>query len=439
MSHPSHETLWALSQGKVDASAQHHVESCLRCTVALNDVQLAQSLLSSLAPVPPMPAEMARRVGAQLAERADREASRNFTGAWWRSWWGLGLGGPLVVAAIIMLVQTKTVVPVEPTPVLVEKAPLQSGRLPLQASVTRASKSSTTSKAVLSEGSVVHTQNGGRVWLRLPDGSSAGVTGASEMTLATLEAHTLTLDLAYGSVALVVPHRQDRLLTVRAGELEVKDLGTRFLVSRDVTHTAVVVEEGEVEVKSPRGTRTVRAGNVVTWSGGQLIERAWAPTPSPVHTPAPDSVDRLDDEADEDEDGLSGVHLMTTSPQTPAIADEELNTLEAHQPVPADPLRVKQKPPFSLRGVERKLKELGSVITTTTPREARAREVGLVAEGNDCEFALELARAWLAEPPSGRFNEPKWRRGVQQHQVYCLNRLGRTAEAAALEQELLAP
>ncbi len=107
---------------------------------------------------------------------------------------------------------------------------------------------------VLETGARLSTEKDGSLWLKLPDGTKAGLTGSTDVQLAKLEEKTLTLDISRGSLAMVVPHREDRVLTIRAGDVEVKDLGTRFLVSREVAKVIVAVEEGSVEVRTPKST-----------------------------------------------------------------------------------------------------------------------------------------------------------------------------------------
>ncbi|MFZ5441781.1 MAG: FecR domain-containing protein [Myxococcota bacterium] len=483
MSHLEHDVLWGLARNELDAGAraqaERHLADCADCRVSLEDVKLAQGVLMDLPPVPAMPEAMARRVGQSLAEAADAQVARRFT-SWWQSLFtprfmlASALGVVLVIGGAWLLAPrgepTPTsaplaVTPPTPTP---SETPAPTKKK-LAVTVASAKKASAAKKQVLSEGATVATQSGGNLWMQLPDGSRAGLTGASEVTLATLEEKQLTLDVAKGSLALVVPHREDRVLTVRAGEVEVKDLGTRFLVSREPTHTFVAVEEGLVEVKTPAGTREVRAGHAVTWRGGKLSELDWAPVAPPAAVEKPvvakpetppipeqrdaDSIARLEEEDEAPlppvEDGAdeSAPQTQPAPDQTPATVDEQWAGL------PEQPKDGKQLPPvsaftppkkvvtstergFSLRIIERKLREIGTVITSPSGREARARNVLLAADAGDCAHALKLADAWLSEPVTNAPNEPLLRRSVQLQQVRCLNRLGRTQDAATLQRML---
>ncbi len=416
MSHLSTETLWSLARAELSAdevkSAELHLADCPECRVSFDDVKLAQSVLMDLPPVPAMPEAMARRVGHQLAEAADARAAKQFT-SWWQSLFTprFVLASAMAIAMVITgawLLASPGASQPTPTPIAqptpaVPPTPDVAPVKKLSVTVASAHKSSTAKKQVLTEGAKVATQSGGSVWMQLPDGSRAGLTGSSEVTLAKLESKELTLDVARGSLALVVPHREDRVLVVRAGDLEVKDL-------------------------------------------------AWEPTPPPPvvqpaavapSTPEQSSVARLEEE-DEDEAPLPPVEqpVVENADQTPVPADEQWAGLPEKKKLP--PVSAFAPPPksvttasdraFSLRNIERKLREIGSTITTPTGREARARNVALTADAGDCEHALRLAEAWLAEPITGLATEQQMLRSVRLQQVRCLNRLGRTQEADAIQR-----
>ena len=479
MSHLEHDTLWALSRSELPAtetqSAQAHLAQCAECRVSFEDVQLAQNVLSVLPEVPPMPEQMARRVGTRLAEAADARAAKNFT-SWWQSLFtprfvfAAALATVLVITGAWLLASVNAPDQVSPiaTPTPAPSAlpaPQVNPRPParkLSATVASAKKSTANKLQVLAEGSTVSTQSGGSVWMKLPDGSRAGLTAASEVKLATLEEKQLILELTRGSLAMVVPHRLDRVLTVRAGDLEVKDLGTRFLVSRDASRTLVAVEEGKVEVKTPTGTREVTANHAVTWSGGQLVELPWeasapAAAPLPVATNPPEqvivpeegqpnSIARLSETEEEDDSSPpppEDVQEQLPPDLTPVAADEQWAGLPQKAP-PPQPLGYTPAlvPPrravtatektFSLKNLERKLRAVGSAITSPNMREAGVRNIVKAADAGDCLFALQLADRWLSEPVTGAIGEPTMRRNVRLQQVRCLNHLGRKDDAATL-------
>lgn len=464
MSHLEHDTLWALARTELDAAdaqtARTHLSGCADCRVALEDVQLAQQVLSVLPEPPPMPEQMARRVAASIAEAADAQAAKSFT-SWWSSLFtprfvlAAALGVVLVTAAAWLLASATPQV-TQPAPIaLPAKAPspapfVVAPARKLFATVASASKSTTNKAQVLAEGATVTTQKGGSVWMKLPDGSRAGLTSTSEVKLLTLEAAQLTLELNRGSLAMVVPHREDRVLTVRAGDLQVIDLGTRFLVSREANRTLVAVEEGKVQVNTPSGNREVTANHAVSWSNGQLTELAWESTPSapqtanvePVPEGQPRSIARLGNE-DEPEDGpplpeeAQEQEAQQPAPppdRTPVAADEQWAgppVKNAPAPVPYKRMSTAERG-FSLKNIERKLREVGTVLTSPTGRAAAARNVTLTADAGDCHHALRLADRWLSDPITGAVNEAEMRQGVQLQQVRCLNHLGRTQDAETI-------
>lgn len=483
MSHLEHDTLWAFAKNELDAAAvastQAHLAGCPECRVALEDVQLAQTMLFDLPPVPAMPDAMARRIGVQLAEAADARVAKSFV-SWWQALFAprflmvAAVAVTVVVIAAYLFAQETNGATATPSPSPIAKAPespvvnpsiapAPTAKKKLSVTVATAKKASAVKKQVLQEGAVVATQTGGSVWMQLPDGSRAGLTSATEVKLATLESAHLALEIEKGSLALVVPHKEDRLLTVRAGDLVVKDLGTRFLVSREPTHTVVAVEEGVVEVNTPAGAKVVKAGHAVTWRDGKLTELDWEPTPPaqprPVVVAQPEpgsdaqvkSIARLDEDDEVDETPpIDEAQLTPTSPPAetqpvtetppdlrPIAADEQWAAMPKSTTPPAPaPIR-KTKPPregFSLRNLERKLREIGTVITSPTSREARAKNIMLAADAGDCTHALQLADSWMAEPVTSLATEKSMKRGVQLQQVRCLNHVGRKDEAAAMKK-----
>ena len=466
MSHLEHDTLWALARTELDnataQTAHAHLAGCADCRVAFEDVQLAQQVLSVLPEPPPMPEQMARRVGASIAEAADAQAAKRFT-SWWSSLFtprfvlaaALGVvlvtvGAWLLASATPQLTQPAPIALPAPVPSPFAPSPLVvPSAKKLSATVASANKSTANKAQVLAEGATVTTQKGGSVWMKLPDGSRAGLTSASEVKLHTLEEKQLTLELTRGSLAMVVPHREDRVLTVRAGDLQVVDLGTRFLVSREANRTLVAVEEGKVQVNTPSGSREVTANHAVSWSNGQLTELAWEPTPPAPQTalavPAPEgqpnSIARLGDE-EEPEDSPPPEEVQEEEEQqpapppdrTPIAADEQWAgppVKNAPSPVPSKRMSTAERG-FSLKNIERKLREVGTVITSPTGRSAAARNVKLTADASDCHHALRLADRWLSDPITGAADETEMRRGVQLQQVRCLNHLGRTQDAETI-------
>lgn len=443
MSHLEHETLWN-RQALTEPAVVAHLSGCAECRAALEEVTIAQQVLIDLPDVPPMPEAMARRVGVRLAEEADARAAKSVSG-WWRALtaprlvfamgvvalvafgaWVLAPHAEVTPTAPIALPTPVPEVPPAPAPVEAPQAPKLAVKAKRQVTVASAKKSTATLKQVLEEGAVITTQRGGSTWLQLPDGSRAGVTSDSQVTLATLEDATLTLEVGRGSLAMVVPHREDRVLTVRAGEMTVRDLGTRFVVSNEPGAVVVAVEEGVVEVDAPSGTIKVTAGQVVTWKAGKMRMQTWE---RPVAAPpaAPSAVTPVEKASDE--------------PSSVAKLEEE----EDDAPLPAQtapPVVVSPAPPavsekaFTLKSIERKLREFGATLDTKNGREARAKNVTLAADSGDCGYALKLADSWLRETVTRAANEPTLRRSVLTERAKCLNAVGRFDEARAVEKLL---
>jgi ferric-dicitrate binding protein FerR (iron transport regulator) len=508
MSVPSTETLWAYVKGELPADEAAAVKAQLEVSeaarAALADVEASVSVLSLLPPVPAMPDAMARRVGERLAEAADAEASRSFTG-WWQSLLSFRLLMPVAaVAAVVVGVVLWSQRPIDGagggapvanavdpsapssplTPVPVPARPPQPVKA-VVASAKNAKLGGATSLAkaqVLESGAQVSTSAGGSLWLKLPDGTKAGLTSATDVTLAKLDQHELALEVKQGSLAMVVPHREDRLLTVKAGDVEVKDLGTRFLVSRELARVVVAVEEGSVEVKTPTATQVVTAGHAVAWHEGELDDYAWpssGPTPPPLPgtvTPTVPSTPQIPSEvavppaapvAEEDNEELADVEPPAGNPEDewatlPAGSPPSVPSVEPPPGVPevqlppAPPVNVppsqvvtvqpKRRRPasgFSLKAIEEHLRELERqahvpFAPTSSSRESSARAIANLVDAGAHERALAMADAWLRGPSSDSPQEPVWRRSVLQQKVRCLNHLGRTAEALEV-QRLLGP
>ena len=506
MSHLSHDLLWAYGRREVEleerATVEAHLTVCHACTLALDEVRAAQSLLAVMPEPPPMPDALARRVGAALAEEAEKRSTR-------RSWWPFDVSPAWVLAgaAATALVLTAWVTtrdelspspsnppiarqdePVGSEPVVLQPppAPPAPAAKKLTASVASAKKAKSGGGALakaqkLTEGSKVTTDSGGALWLNLPDGTRAGLTSASEVSLARLEEKTLTLDVTRGSLALVVPHRQDRLLTVRAGDVEVRDLGTRFLVSRDVSRTLVAVEEGSVEVKLPnRPAEKLSAGHAVVWQNGQYQAIPWEVSPTraaapvkkadPQTPPTPEvgsKASQLSDENEADQLPPQQAKAQPAEPQVGVVPEpeepagspeEEWAGFNQPSTRPAQPVEASGTPnkpvelprpqgaegpadrPFSLRDVERRLQDLTRalhlpvVVQLTDPRETRAKDIDRLAEAGECASAIQRADQWLMDPPGN--DEYRLRKGVLRQKLRCLTKLGRLGEATDVQRLL---
>jgi hypothetical protein len=416
-----------------------------------------------------MPAAMARRVGSALEAAAQAQEARRFR-SWWQRLWAPPLVVGLALAAALLLFLGRAPSAIEPAPppgVLaqgpVEPAPpllphVQPPRVAHAATVSVTSDGHSAGGVLqraqaLSEGSVVSTGRAGSLWLSLHDGSRAGLTAGTEATLAELDDEAITLDLAKGSLAMVVPHRADRVLSVRAGDLQVTDLGTRFVVSRDAARVMVAVEEGQVEVQVPGRTERLTAGHAASWAHGTFELLSWelprtlrpveAPTRSPSRLAEEDASVPVVEEApvhhprdEADEAWVQPPAALTTGP-----------TASPAQPVQPPPGEVAPSPlparddPFGLATLEKRLNEMRRAITSPFPfsgsmRATRAREIAQLADAGDCEGVLLRVEAWLRDPPSLAGEEPSLHRSVLTQKFRCLTRLGRTAEAEAVRAEL---
>lgn len=109
----------------------------------------------------------------------------------------------------------------------------------------------------------------------------------------------VVIDMRRGSLDMVVAHDPSRLLVVRAGDTEIEDIGTHFIVDYDgASAVAVRVTEGEVKVKRGGKHENITAGFAWTTDRGRLaiaaldaattvVAVAPAPDPTlPAHVPA---------------------------------------------------------------------------------------------------------------------------------------------------------
>jgi hypothetical protein len=422
-------------------------------------VRRAQGALALLPPPPPLPPAVAARVGAALAEAADRQAARR------HPWWEGLLGRPLVLvaaaAALAVLGAWALAGRLPPAPALLERAeapaPAATEGTPppptpaprkLVAKVASARRAAVggqpvTAAQVLQEGARLGTEAGGSLWLRLPDGSRAGLTGATAVTLRRLEDAAVELEVGQGSLALVVPHRPRRALTVRAGEVEVVDLGTRFSVTRSPSRVLVAVEEGEVEVRTGGVSRTLRAGRALTVHEGKVATYPWAPTaaaPPPAEAFVPTEAARLSAEpASEPEPPAppTGPAEGTGPPparERPGVPDEDWAPLPgaptSDPPPPPAPDTVPKgrpaRPPSFLQALEERVRAFqrgfNEAILVPAAREGAMHEVVRRARDGQCARALAAADRWLREAPSIHPAEPAWRAEVLDAQRRCSGR-----------------
>lgn len=99
----------------------------------------------------------------------------------------------------------------------------------------------------------------------LHDGSRIIIDRNSELALR--DGDSPEVEMRGGSAYFDVRHDPGRVMVIRAGDYEVRDIGTRFDVVRTPDHLAVAVAEGQVTVAQP-GQEGLRLG------GGQRVDIA---------------------------------------------------------------------------------------------------------------------------------------------------------------------
>nr|WP_053000276.1 FecR domain-containing protein [Sphingomonas sp. Y57] len=127
---------------------------------------------------------------------------------------------------------------------------------------------------------------------------SIGLRGGSRIVidrnseLALRDGDTPEVDMRGGSAYFDIRHEPGRAMVIRAGEYEVRDIGTRFDLVRTPDHLAVAVADGQVTIAEPGreglllsggqrvdiagrgGEATIRrqdAGDVASWRDGRLV------------------------------------------------------------------------------------------------------------------------------------------------------------------------
>ena len=516
--HLSEDALWEAAKAPPVGDDYAHLQLCPDCRLKLDSIKFAQSMLVEPPPPPALSEQSARRIGTVLRKAAEKEARR---AQWWGSWWPFNWSPTWalapIAAALLAFVAYRMTGPLPsegvpspiakndstplmvPTPPPMPEAPRPLPVKKVVASVkrTKGAKSGTGAlkkSQQLSEGSVVATAKGGELLMALPDGSQIGLMSASQVQLAKLEDKAVTLDIDKGSMKVTALHDPTRELRVRAGDLEVFDVGTEFIVSRDEGRTLVAVEEGEVEVRTPNGESTpVTAGHAVEYRGGKLERQQWATAdelpkahppvaPRPVkpsapvaHAPKKGSVEDTPEIPTEPQKATPPA-APVQDPEQPTAKQPEVATKD---PVPGDewttpdnlatapvnvpppvpppepaptqpPLAVApppQPPPQTLAPksedeeqvsfMSKLQQHLAKVKGAFQPRsrDLRANDIIALTDARRCAEAVATADAWLTEPvPRGEsFN---LRRSVLSSKLRCLNYMGRASDAAAVQREL---
>lgn len=510
--HLSPDMLWEAARTPPEGDDYAHLQLCPDCRLELDNIKLAQSALLEPPPPPPLSDDSARRIGAVLRKAAETQARR---AQWYGAWWPFNFSptwafAPAAAALLAFFAYRLTsqpgfeVVPapmakneVAPTPPPSLEAPRPLPVKKVLASVKRTKAAKSGSGALkksqqLGEGSTVATAKGGELLMGLPDGSQIGLGEASQVQLAKLEDKSVTLDVARGSLKVVARHDTTRELRVRAGDLEVFDVGTEFIVSRDAERTLVGVEEGEVEVRSASGEIVpLEAGQAVEYRDGKLQRQQWASAdelpkprpPSPVkheRVAAASKKPLIEDTPDipaeapkaappapapaEEQPKPAETVALADEPKTASSPDEWVNPenlkdAPVHQPPPvpapegppAPPAPPEQQPEVAAPGLpappsdeeqdvsflarlQRARDKIHGAFKPATRLE-RADAISKLADQHRCTDVVSQADSWLTEsvPRGESFH---LRRSVLQSKLRCLNYLGRTGDASAVQREL---
>jgi FecR protein len=451
MSHLTHESLWAYASNEGAAqeltAARAHLDACAECAAALKKVQFAQSVLEPGLPVPPLSDAAAKRIGNALAEAAEAQAMKKLRFNFF-SWKPLALAAVTALLAWFFWPAT----PVEPPPEVALPGP-EHTPAPLvepqgEAQVTSARKAKieggTLAKSQkLSAGTKVSTEAGGALWLKLPDGTRAGLTASTEVTLEALGDKRVALEVKKGNLLVVAKHDPARTLHVYAGEVEIRDVGTRFLVAREEKKVAVAVEEGEVEVRVGDKLVPVKAGQGVEIARGRWRELPLKPPPEQKTENPPTPPVTLSE-------GEARVEVPAPTPPTPPVAPPPVVEVPAQT---APPLAVAQPAPApspepaqavaahdeeELNGIALAFKRFGEALARPflPTRGMLADRVDALATEGNCDDAHREAKQWLAKDGGSTAEELQLRRVVLKAQLRCYTRSGKTREADAVRQQL---
>lgn len=152
----------------------------------------------------------------------------------------------------------------------------------------------------------------------LADGSQVQLGAQSALQVRGGQSSAVSLALSRGQVTCDVTHREGRRFSVRAGDVEVRVVGTKFSVKASAgasPRVEVAVLRGVVEVESQR-----RPGVVARVAAGEVwvqdLERAVA-SAAPVNAPAPAAAHAVD----EPKRSLSGVASSSAAPPGPSARE----------------------------------------------------------------------------------------------------------------------
>lgn len=127
----------------------------------------------------------------------------------------------------------------------------------------------------LAPGQVVLTDAASRT-LRIQDGSQVFIAPHAGLSLAAATPSEVTVVLEHGRALFEVAKNPARRFVVKAGDVEVRVIGTRFTVTRDERDVSVQVERGIVEVRDGEHVQRLERGQ--SWARPPTV--AAAPTPA---------------------------------------------------------------------------------------------------------------------------------------------------------------
>ena len=531
MSRHETESLWAHAGGELPAAdaarVSAHLKECAGCALRLDEVRAARELTAQ-PQVPPLPAASWARIDQGVAAAARQALARPRWQAWLFGAPGLATAA-LAAAAVLLFVLWPARAPgPHPDGLAVGPGPA-TGALPgpglpgasglapepsrpleppvalAQVRVARARGASTVilgqqaplgADQKLEPGTTVATEAKGVAWLDLPEGSRAGVLGDSRLVVVQVDPKAVSLELVQGSLVVAATHVEGRTFEVHAGEVDVRVVGTRFLVERTAGQVVVAVSEGAVQVAAGERLYALPAGRKLVVDQGKPVEAKLGPkdedelsllsplpprpgprAPSPsVAAPRPDegwaafdagapaSASGADagpthpsdagfGRPDDEYAAYPGRSAVSAPPPPPDLASDAGAVAPRAEPADAGAATASE-PPIGMWAVPAGAEPvdggqpslvqrlLAAEIDAPFPplgmsmEEHRARQLGRLADKNLCTRALARVDAWLeAYPEDGTPARAQLRRQVRFTQARCLAKLGRPDEAEKIRRE----
>jgi transmembrane sensor len=126
-------------------------------------------------------------------------------------------------------------------------------------------------------------ESGGSNTATLADGTRTTLGAGARLRWDRIQPDRVEATLERGHVAFDVRHDASRAFLVHAAGLELRDLGTRFVVDVEANLVSVIVEDGRIEI-GRSGSRPLILTAGETWTSGPAgLEESVAPTvPSPI-------------------------------------------------------------------------------------------------------------------------------------------------------------